>query len=78
MWIVIATGIISIISVVAITKCKFELNRYIEYGKPVYLAAGHIKEIINKVNVYGINSLQEIIEKAMKDELMKVVKKERK
>ena len=53
------------------------INKLTDYGTPIYKAAEHIKTIVNQVNVYGVESLQGLIEKSMKDELTKIVKKEK-
>jgi hypothetical protein len=74
--IIVISFVIGLISAVGVMKYKAKINTIIQYGAPVYNAAEKIKEIVHQVNVYGVGELQEFIEKIMKDEFVKIRKKE--
>ena len=61
------TGLISAFFIV---KYKSRIDIIIEYGKPVFIAAEHIKSIVEAVNIFGVEQLHDLIESSMKGELM--------
>ena len=67
---------IGIVSCYHMVVSKGKLKLLVEYGEPVRIAAEKIKEIIKQVNVYGIESLHNIIEQAMKDKLIDFTEEE--
>ena len=68
---------IGIVAVVAMVKFSISINIMTDYGVPVYIAGQYIKKIVNQTTSFAVTTLQGMIEKEMKDQVIKVVKKEK-
>lgn len=66
----------SISSAVIIQKIKMKINLLLDYSKPLFSASEKIKEIVKRVNIYGIENLHVILEKVMKEEIKKIISQE--
>ena len=77
LWCVIISFIVSIPSMYFIVICKKRLNMMMEYGEPVRLASEYIIKIIRDTDIFAVKELQGVIEKAMKNELQEVIRKEK-
>jgi len=67
--------VVGIISGVSTFLCKFRIDNIIEYGKPIFVAAQQIKEIIEASNIFGVEQLHNIVEAAVKGKLKEIIKK---